>query len=120
MALPNISDLILNLSNFIEFQNYKILSSIFIFFTSILMVSKIPTYSLKRIAIPRHLTVFVLLSIGVYFSLLFIYTFKTLLVTGILYLLFIPVSYFHFKNLSKKNENKIKDVSKIDISEDIL
>ena len=41
--------LILDLSGLIEFESKAIISSVFIFITSILMVSKIPTYSLKRI-----------------------------------------------------------------------
>ena len=52
--------LILNLTNLIQFENYAVLSSGAILATSILMVSKIPTYSLKRIIIPRHLAVFLL------------------------------------------------------------
>ena len=50
--------LILSLSGLIKFENYSIISCITILTTSILMVSKIPTYSLKRILIPRHLAVF--------------------------------------------------------------
>ena len=41
--------LILNLSGLIQFENYTVLTSVAILTTSILMVSKIPTYSLKRI-----------------------------------------------------------------------
>ena len=66
------------------------------------MVSKIPTYSLKRILIPRHLTIFLLLGIGIYLSLLIFYTFQTLFFTGILYLLLIPVSFLHYRQKKKK------------------
>ena len=55
--------LILNLSGIFELENQAVISSIFILTTSILMVSKIPTYSLKRILIPRNLTIFLLLGI---------------------------------------------------------
>ena len=48
---------ILSLSNIFNIENNKIASSIFIITTAILMVSKIPTYSLKRIRIPRRLGV---------------------------------------------------------------
>ena len=67
------------------------------------MVSKIPTYSLKRILIPRHLTIFLLLGIGIYVSLLIFYTFKTLFFTGIIYLLLIPVSFLHYRHKNKKS-----------------
>ena len=95
--------LILNLSGLIEFQNYSILSSIAILTTSILMVSKIPTYSLKRILIPRNLTIFLLLGIGIYVSLLIFYTFETLFFSGIIYLLLIPISFYHYSRKNKKS-----------------
>ena len=94
--------LILSLSNFIQLENYALISSVVILTTSILMVSKLPTYSLKRILIPRHFTIFLLLGIGIYVSLLIFYTFKTLFFTGIIYILLIPISFFHFKNKNKK------------------
>ena len=97
-----LSPLILNLSGLIQFENYTVLGSITILTTSILMVSKIPTYSLKRILIPRHSTIFLLLGIGIYVSLLIFYTFKTLFFTGIIYLLLIPVSIFHYRLKNKK------------------
>jgi len=83
--------LILNLSGLFQFENYALLSSITILTTSILMVSKIPTYSLKRILIPRHLAIFLLLGIGVYVSLLIFYTFETLFFTGLIYIILIPI-----------------------------
>ena len=94
--------LILNQSGLITINNYTVVSSIAILITSILMVSKLPTYSLKRIIIPRHSTVFLLLGIGIYVSLLIFYTFETLFFTGAIYLLLIPVSFFHYKHKNKK------------------
>ncbi len=94
--------LILSLSELVQLENAAIISSVVILITSILMVSKIPTYSLKRIIIPRHLTIFLLLGIGIYLSLLIFYTFQTLLFTGLIYLILIPISYFHYRNKNKK------------------
>ena len=107
--------LILSLSGLAQFENYAILSSITILTTSFLMVSKLPTYSLKRILIPRHLTIFLLLGIGIYVSLLIFYTFETLFLTGIVYFVLIPISYFHYKHKSKTslittNEDETEDV----------
>ena len=107
--------LILNLSGLIKLDNYAVISSAAILATSILMVSKLPTYSLKRIVIPRNSTIFLLLGIGIYVSLLIFYTFKTLFFTGLIYLLLIPVSFFHFRIKDKKS---IKSV--IDEDEDVL
>jgi len=108
--------LILNLSNLIQFENYVVLSSIAILTTSILMVSKIPTYSLKRIIIPRHSAAFLLLGIGVYVSLIIFYTFETLFCTGLIYLMLIPISFFHYRKLNKKSFIPIDE----DETEDIL
>jgi len=109
--------LILNLSGLIKLENYSQISSVAILTTSILMVSKIPTYSLKRIVIPRNSTIFLLLGIGIYVSLLIFYTFKTLFFTGIIYLLLIPISFFHF---TRKNKKSFKSSIDIDDDEDVL
>ena len=94
--------LILSLTGLIQFKNSAILSSVVILVTSFLMVSKIPTYSLKRILIPRNLAIFLLLSIGIYVSLLIFYTFETLFFTGIGYIILIPISFFHYRKKNKK------------------
>lgn len=107
--------LILSLSNLIEFENTAIVSSVTILITAILMVSKIPTYSLKRIVIPRHMTIFLLLGIGIYLSLLIFYTFKTLFFTGIIYLILIPISYFHYRYLNRKSTLKDQEEETEDI-----
>ena len=95
--------LILDLSGAIQFENYAVLSSAAILTTSILMISKIPTYSLKRILIPRHYAIFLLLGIGIYVGFLIFYTFKTLFFTGVIYLLLIPISFFHYRHKNKKS-----------------
>ena len=66
------------------------------------MVSKIPTYSFKRILIPRHATIFLLLGIGIYVSLLIFYTFETLFISGLVYIFLIPISYLHYRQKNKK------------------
>ena len=67
------------------------------------MVSKIPTYSLKRILIPRNLAIFLLLGIGIYLSLIIFYTFETLFITGLIYIMLIPISFFHYRYSNKKS-----------------
>jgi len=94
--------LILSLSGLFSFENEAIVSSTAILITSFLMVSKIRTYSLKRILIPRHLAIFLLLGIGIYLSLIIFYTFETLFFTGLVYILLIPISFLHYRSLRKK------------------
>ena len=101
--------LILSLSNLTQFENTSLVSSIVILIVSILMVSKLPTYSLKRILIPRHMAIFLLLGIGVYLSLIIFYTFETLFITGLVYILLIPISFFHFRYLRKKTINFLRE-----------
>ena len=79
------------------------------------MVSKVPTYSLKRIVIPRSLGIFLLLGIGIYLSLVIFYTFPTLFFTGIAYIILIPISYFHYKQknqifLQTAEEEETEDI----------
>tara|TARA_B100001123_G_scaffold406482_1_gene497786 strand:+ start:438 stop:1235 length:798 start_codon:yes stop_codon:yes gene_type:complete len=109
--------LILSLSGLIEFQNNAIISSVVILIVAGLMVSKLPTYSLKRILIPRNLAIFLLLGIGIYIGLLIFYTFQTLFFTGIVYVSLIPVSYFHHRYLKNKLKAKVAEEEE---AEDIL
>jgi len=103
-----------------NFDQYRLLvvSTIFII-TSILMISKLPTYSFKRIAIPRSTTIFLLFGIGLYFGLVFVYTFEVLFITGAVYLCTIPISYLHFRKIKNK-EKILTQAESIDETEDIL
>ena len=74
---------------------------------SILLISKLPTYSFKKIAVPRRLTIFLLFGVVLFFGLLLIYTYNVIVISSLLYLALIPISIFHFQSLNKKfvNEN---------------
>ena len=107
--------LILHLSELIIINNNSLASATILLLTSFLMVSKVPTYSLKRIVIPRSYAIFLLLAIGIFISLLIFYTFTTLFFCGVIYITLIPVSYFHFKKLNKKSSIKIQEEDTEDI-----
>ena len=99
--------------------NYDLVVLIFFVAISLLLISTIPTYSFKKIVIPRNTTVFLLFSIVLFFGLLLIYTFKVLALSGFIYLFLIPISYFHYKKINKsKNITDAKDKS--EELEDIL
>jgi CDP-diacylglycerol--serine O-phosphatidyltransferase len=83
------------------------------------LISTIPTYSFKRIVIPRAMTKFLLFGIVLFFGALLVYTFKILTISILLYLCLIPISYFHYKKI-KKEKNIITDISENDDLEDIL
>ena len=76
--------------------------------TSLLLISKLPTYSFKKIVIRRSTTIFLLFSIILFFGLLLIYTFEVIAVSSIIYILLIPVSFFHFQKI-KKESSTIED-----------
>jgi len=97
--------------------NYKIVVPILFITISILLISKIPTYSLKKIVVPRSTTIFLLFAVVLYFGLLLIYTFNTIIVSGAIYLLMIPISTSHYFMISKKSRINNDD---IDHHEDVL
>tara|TARA_B100000029_G_scaffold85781_1_gene76179 strand:- start:1424 stop:2221 length:798 start_codon:yes stop_codon:yes gene_type:complete len=95
--------LIFSLSGFEFFNmNYKLVVPITFILISFFLISKFPTYSLKKIVVPRNMTIFLLFAIVLYFGLLLIYTFKVMVISGIVYLILIPISSFHYLKLNKK------------------
>ena len=110
--------LIYSLSEFEMFNiNFELIVPIFFAITSFLLISKIPTYSLKKIIVPRAMTIFLLFSIVLFFGLLLVYTFKMMILFGLIYLCFIPISFMHYQKLNKKFNVVI---SQDDDHEDIL
>ena len=99
--------------------NYDQTVPIFFIVVSILSISTIPTYSFKRIVIPRAMTKFLLFGIVLFFGALLVYTFKILTISIFLYLCLIPVSYFHYKKI-KKAKDVTSDINESDDLEDIL
>ena len=98
-------------------ENYKLVVPIFFIIISILLISKIPTYSLKKIAVTRSTSIFLLFSIILYFGLILIYTFNTIIISGIIYLSMIPVSAFHFYMIKKNSKINSEE---IEHHEDVL
>ena len=99
--------------------NYDLVVPVFFIIVSMLLISTIPTYSFKKIVIPRTMTKFLLFGIVLFFGALLVYTFKILAISTFLYLCLIPVSYFHYKKI-KKEKNIITDMDESDNLEDIL
>jgi CDP-diacylglycerol--serine O-phosphatidyltransferase len=99
--------------------NYDVMVPIFFIIVSVLLISTIPTYSFKKIVIPRTMTKFLLFGIVIFFGALLVYTFKILALTSFLYLCLIPISYFHFRKI-KKEKNIINEKNEDEELEDIL
>ena len=98
--------------------NYDLIVPTFFIIVSILLISTIPTYSFKKIVIPRAMTKFLLFGIVLFFGALLVYTFKVLAVSSFIYICLIPISYFHFRKIEKKHEND--KIQEDDDLEDIL
>ena len=99
--------------------NYDFFVPILFVTVSILLISKAPTYALKKISVPRNMTIFLLLAVVLYFGLLLIYTFKVVVLSGLVYLSLIPISFLHYQKIKKyKNVDVIKDEN--DDLQDIL
>ena len=115
-----LTPLIFSMTNF-EFItiNYEIVVPIFFIVTSLLLISKFPSYSFKKIVIQRKTTIFLLFGIVLFFGLLLIYPFNVIAISAIVYLLMLPISFFHYQKLKKQNEDQnFKDED--DDLEDIL
>ena len=106
--------LILSLSeiNIINVNN-NIIVPIFFITISFLLISKIPTFAFKKIAIPRRMTIFALFGVVLFFGLLLVYTFKVLVICGLIYICLIPIGYFNYQKIYKQkmlsNENDEND-----------
>ena len=111
--------LIISLSGFNFIQlNYNLMVPIFFIATSFLLISKFPSYSFKKIVIPRKTTIFLLFGIVLFFGLLLIYTFNVIAISSAIYLLLLPKSILHFQKIKKQHENdKIQDEDDL---EDVL
>ncbi len=114
-----LTPLVISMTNFdlIKIDN-NIIAPIFFIVTSLLLISKFPTYSFKKIVIQRQTTIFLLFGIVLFFGFILIYPFVAISISAILYLLMFPISYFHYNKLKKQDADKtnIED----DDFEDIL
>jgi len=102
-----LTPLIVSVSNFDYITlNYDIIVPAFFIITSLLLISKFPSYSFKKIVIQRKATIFLLFGIVLFFGLLLIYPFNVIAISSIIYLLMLPISFFHFQKLKKQHLDK--------------
>ena len=105
-----LTPLIISLTNFNFIQlNYDIIVPAFFITTSLLLISKFPSYSFKKIVIQRKTTIFLLFGIVLFFGLLLIYPFNIIAISAVIYLLMLPISFFHYQKLKKQNQDSIEE-----------
>ena len=115
-----LTPLIISQTNFNYIQlNYDIIVPAFFIITSLLLISKFPSYSFKKIVIQRKTTIFLLFGIVLFFGLLLIYPFNMISVSSVIYLLMLPISFFHYQKLKKQNQDK-DSIEEDDDLEDVL
>ena len=102
-----LTPLVISMTNFdlVKIDNNTI-APIFFIVTSLLLISKFPTYSFKKIVIQRQTTIFLLFGIVLFFGFILIYPFIAISISAIIYLLMLPISYFHYNKLKKQNVDK--------------
>lgn len=71
-------------------------------FISVLMISRIPTYSSKQLHLPQKLVILALAAFALLLGMLISAPWPTLTLMGIAYLVMIPVSFTHHMRLEKK------------------
>ena len=102
-----LTPLIISMTNLSNINiNYEIVVPVFFIITSLLLISKFPTYSFKKIVIPRKASIFLLFGIVLFFGLLLVYPFTVMSISAIIYLALFPISFFHYRKLKKQNMDK--------------
>ena len=115
-----LTPLIISLTDFNYIQlNYDVIVPAFFIITSLLLISKFPSYSFKKIVIQRKTTIFLLFGIVLFFGLLLIYPFNVISISVVIYLLMLPISFFHYQKLKKQNQDK-DSIEEDDDLEDVL
>ena len=99
--------LIFQLSGFSNFIDLTSITPYFMVLISFLLISKIPTFSFKKIAIRRNMTIFLLLGVGLFFVSIVQFTFETLTICILTYLFLIPIGIYNYRSKSK-TANKIE------------
>ena len=86
--------------------NYDIIVPACFIVISLLLISKFPSYSFKKIIVQRKATIFLLFGIVLFLGLLLIYPFNVISISSIIYLLMLPISFFHYQKLKKQHLDK--------------
>ncbi len=109
-AILILTPLIFEISSFSTIFNISLISPYLTIVVALFLISKIPTYSFKKISIQPKITIFILFGIGISFIFLMFFTFETLLIVSLFYILTIPISSFtYLKNKKIKNEKILEE-----------
>ena len=114
-----LTPLIVSITNFDYITlNYDIIVPACFITISLLLISKFPSYSFKKIIVQRKATIFLLFGIVLFLGLLLIYPFNVIAISSIIYLIMLPISFFHYQKLKKQHADV--NLTDDDDLEDIL
>ena len=99
-------------SNFFKISN---LSPYLVFLSSVLLISKVPTFSFKKIVIQRQTTLFLLLGFALFFVSITQFTYETLTICSLIYLFLIPISIFNYRSKVTNSQNEVSEDDQRDI-----
>lgn len=94
--------------SFLSLKYQKILFPLYMIFIALAAVSKIPTFSVKKLKISRKYASFIMIGVGISVILLINYPWKILPVILIIYLGMIPVSIIKYLKLKKETVTDLK------------
>ena len=103
------------LSSFTSFFQIQNLSPYLVVLASILLISKVPTFSFKKIVVQRQMTLFLLLGVGLFFVSITQFTYETLTICCLIYLALIPASIYSYRLKLKNAQNEIVEEDHRDI-----
>ena len=84
------------------FFDLPIVAGIVMLAVALLMVSRVPTFSFKRVKVPQHYVVPTLIGVGLFAAFLVSMPWVTLMAAGVVYVVSIPLSYFAYRQLDRQ------------------
>ncbi len=103
------------LSSFSNLFQIKNISPFLVVLSSVLLISKIPTFSFKKIVVQRQMTLFLLLGLGLFFVSIIQFTYETMAICCLAYLLLIPVSIYNYRSKLKSAQDDTFEEDQRDI-----
>ena len=95
-AILILTPLIFELSNFNISFDLSLIAPYLTILIALLLISKIPTFSFKKISIQPKVTVFILFGIGISLICIMFFTFETLFIFSLSYILTIQFHHLPF------------------------
>ncbi|MEQ8735081.1 MAG: CDP-diacylglycerol--serine O-phosphatidyltransferase [Rhodospirillaceae bacterium] len=94
--------------------NTPLIVGVFLATVSFLMVSKVPTFSIKKLRVPRHFALPMMIFIALFAGFMVTETWATLGLMGVLYLASIPFSVLTFHRLSRRGGPSEEELAEVE------